>query len=256
MIRLDHVTVDYPSRPGILNTVSLHVPAGAFRFVTGPSGAGKTTLLKLLFMGLSPTAGKLELFGRNVMSLSRDQRAILRSRMGVVFQDFRLIDHMTVYDNVALPLRVTGKDGGTLRGGRAAKARGRRGRDRHRQDGSAGDEALDRDYVRELLHWVGLGDQAQSFPAELSGGQKQRVAIARAVINRPTLLLADEPTGNVDDGIGLKLIRLFEELNKLGTTVVVATHSEAILERFPYPAFHLEQGQVQLQGTMQGTAVP
>ena len=156
------------------------------------------------------------------MALSRDQRAIVRSRMGVVFQDFRLIEHMTVYDNVALPLRVTGKDIGG-----------------------------ERDYVRELLHWVGLGEHAKAFPAELSGGQKQRVAIARAVINRPTLLLADEPTGNVDDGIGLKLIRLFEELNKLGTTVVVATHSEAILDRFPYPEFRLHQGQVQLHGVPQ-----
>lgn len=222
MIRLDQVTVDYPSRPGILNNLSLHVPAGAFRFVTGPSGAGKSTLLKLLFMGLQPSQGKLEIFGRNVMALSRDQRAIVRSRMGVVFQDFRLIEHMTVYDNVALPLRVTGKDIGG-----------------------------ERDYVRELLHWVGLGEHAKAFPAELSGGQKQRVAIARAVINRPTLLLADEPTGNVDDGIGLKLIRLFEELNKLGTTVVVATHSEAILDRFPYPEFRLHQGQVQLHGVPQ-----
>jgi len=216
LIRLDQVTVDYPARPGILRDVSLHVPAGSFRFVTGPSGAGKTTLLKLMFLGLKPSAGRLQIFGRDSGALSRDQKAIVRSRLGVVFQDFRLIDHMTIYDNVALPLRVTGKD-----------------------------VSGERDYVRELLHWVGLGEHAQARPPELSGGQKQRAAIARAVINRPTLLLADEPTGNVDDGIGLKLLRLFEELNKLGTTVVVATHNEGLLERFNYPEIRLDQGRIQ-----------
>ncbi len=215
MIRLDQVTVDYPSRPGIIRDASLHLPPGAFRFVTGPSGAGKTTLLKLMFLGLQPSSGRLQIFGRDVAALSRDQKAFVRSRLGVVFQDFRLIDHMSIYDNVALPLRVTGKE---TKGAR--------------------------DYVRELLHWVGLGEHAEARPAQLSGGQKQRAAIARAVINRPTLLLADEPTGNVDDGIGLKLIRLLEELNKLGTTVVVATHNEGLLDRFPYPAIRLNQGQV------------
>lgn len=215
MIRMDQVSVDYPSRPGIIRNVSLHLPAGSFCFVTGPSGAGKTTLLKLMFLGLRPTAGTLQVFGRDVASLSRDQRAYVRSRLGVLFQDFRLIEHMSIYDNVALPLRLAGKD-------------------------SQGD----RDYVRELLDWVGLGDHAQAKPEELSGGQKQRAAIARAVINRPAVLLADEPTGNVDDGIGLKLLRLFEELNKLGTTVVVATHSESLLQRFEYPTLRLKQGQL------------
>lgn len=212
---MDQVTVDYPARPGIIRDVSLNLPAGSFSFVTGPSGAGKTTLLKLMFLGLKPTAGRLQIFGRNAYDLSRDQKAYVRSRLGVVFQDFRLIDHMSIYDNVALPLRVTGKD-----------------------------TTSERDYVQELLHWVGLGDYAKAKPEELSGGQKQRAAIARAVINRPALLLADEPTGNVDDGIGLKLIRLFEELNKLGTTVVVATHSESLLQRFDYPEICLDRGQL------------
>lgn len=215
MIRLDQVSVDYPSRPGIIRNVSLNLPAGSFCFVTGPSGAGKTTLLKLMFLGLSPSAGRMEIFGRDVAELSRDQRAYVRSRLGVVFQDFRLIDHMSIYDNVALPLRLTGKD-----------------------------SKDDRDTVQELLHWVGLGDYAKARPEQLSGGQKQRAAIARAVINRPAVLLADEPTGNVDDGIGLKLLRLFEELNKLGTTVVVATHSETLRQRFDYPEFRLSQGQL------------
>lgn len=215
MIRLDQVSVDYPSRPGIIRNVSLNLPAGSFCFVTGPSGAGKTTLLKLMFLGLSPSAGRMEIFGRDVAELSRDQRAYVRSRLGVVFQDFRLIDHMSIYDNVALPLRLTGKD-----------------------------SKDDRDTVQELLHWVGLGDYAKARPKQLSGGQKQRAAIARAVINRPAVLLADEPTGNVDDGIGLKLLRLFEELNKLGTTVVVATHSETLRQRFDYPEFRLSQGQL------------
>ena len=221
MLRVNITDFGYTEET-VLKNLDFTVEKGKHISILGESGCGKSTLLKLLFMGLKPSQGKLEIFGRNVMALSRDQRAIVRSRMGVVFQDFRLIEHMTVYDNVALPLRVTGKDVGG-----------------------------ERDYVRELLHWVGLGEHAKAFPAELSGGQKQRVAIARAVINRPTLLLADEPTGNVDDGIGLKLIRLFEELNKLGTTVVVATHSEAILDRFPYPEFRLHQGQVQLHGVPQ-----
>mgnify|MGYP001424417301 FL=1 len=212
---MDQVTVDYPARPGIIRDVSLNLPAGSFTFVTGPSGAGKTTLLKLMFLGLKPSAGRLQIFGRNAYDLSRDQKAYVRSRLGVVFQDFRLIDHMSIYDNVALPLRVTGKD-----------------------------VKSERDYVQELLYWVGLGDYANAKPEELSGGQKQRAAIARAVINRPALLLADEPTGNVDDGIGLKLIRLFEELNKLGTTVVVATHSESLLHRFEYPAIRLDGGRL------------
>jgi len=212
---MDQVTVDYPARPGIIRDVSLNLPAGSFTFVTGPSGAGKTTLLKLMFLGLKPSAGRLQIFGRNAYDLSRDQKAYVRSRLGVVFQDFRLIDHMSIYDNVALPLRVTGKD-----------------------------VKSERDYVQELLYWVGLGDYANAKPVELSGGQKQRAAIARAVINRPALLLADEPTGNVDDGIGLKLIRLFEELNKLGTTVVVATHSESLLQRFEYPAIRLDGGRL------------
>ena len=212
---MDQVTVDYPARPGIIRDVSLILPAGSFTFVTGPSGAGKTTLLKLMFLGLKPSAGRLQIFGRNAYDLSRDQKAYVRSRLGVVFQDFRLIDHMSIYDNVALPLRVTGKD-----------------------------VKSERDYVQELLYWVGLGDYANAKPEELSGGQKQRAAIARAVINRPALLLADEPTGNVDDGIGLKLIRLFEELNKLGTTVVVATHSESLLQRFEYPAIRLDGGRL------------
>lgn len=213
---MDQVSVDYPARPGIIRDVSLHLCAGSFSFVTGPSGAGKTTLLKLMFLGLSPSKGRLQIFGRDIADLSRDQKAYVRSRLGVVFQDFRLIDHMSIYDNIALPLRVTGKE---VKG--------------------------ERDYVGELLHWVGLGDHADAKPEQLSGGQKQRAAIARAVINRPALLLADEPTGNVDDGIGLKLIRLFEELNKLGTTVVVATHSDSLRQRFDYPEIRLNQGRVE-----------
>jgi len=223
---MDQINVDFPARPGVLRDVSLQVPSGGFRFVTGASGAGKTTLLRLMFLGLQPSQGRLEIFGRDTRRLTRDQKALVRSRLGVVFQDFRLIDHMSVYDNVALPLRVSGK---ALRG--------------------------DRDYVRELLHWVGLGEHADARPQQLSGGQKQRVAIARAVINRPNLLLADEPTGNVDDGIGIKLMRLLEELNKLGTTVVVATHSGALLERFDYPAFHLEGGRVQVADRPSPTGV-
>ena len=197
MIRLDQVTVDYPSRPGILNNLSLHVPAGAFRFVTGPSGAGKSTLLKLLFMGLQPSQGKLEIFGRNVMALSRDQRAIVRSRMGVVFQDFRLIEHMTVYDNVALPLR----------------------------EHTPRSEEDIRETVRRRLSSVGLEGVEELLPGELSGGMLRRAALARAIIMDPQIVLCDEPFSGLDPPNVARIEALLVSLNReRGLTLIVSSH--------------------------------
>ncbi len=180
MIRFDNVGLRYGGGPEILRDVTFHVLPGSFHFLTGPSGAGKTTLLRLLFMSLRPSRGLIFLFGENVTQLTAAGRASLRRRIGIVFQDFSLLDHLTTWENVALPLRVMGKK-----------------------------ESDYRDDVTDLLHWVGLGDRVNAYPEVLSGGEKQRAAIARAVIGRPELLLADEPTGNVDPAIGNRLLRLF-----------------------------------------------
>jgi cell division transport system ATP-binding protein len=201
-----------------LRDVTFHVLPGSFHFLTGPSGAGKTTLLRLLFMSLRPTRGLIFIFNENVAELSPGQRAGLRRRIGIVFQDFRLLEHLTTWENVALPLRVMGKR-----------------------------ESDYRDDVTDLLHWVGLGERMNAYPEILSGGEKQRAAIARAVIARPELLLADEPTGNVDPAIGNRLLRLFVELNRLGTSVIIATHDYALMEQLDAPRLALHDGQLQVR---------
>ena len=213
MVRFQNVGMRYGLGPEILHDVSFELEPGSFHFLTGPSGAGKSTLLKLIYLASRPSHGLITLFDRDIALVERDELPALRRRIGVVFQEFRLLNHLSVMDNVALPLRVAG-----------AK------------------ESDIRDNVAELLDWVGLSDHLQSRPATLSGGQKQRVAIARAVINRPHLLLADEPTGNVDDRIGIRLLYLIEELNKLGTTIIIATHNEALVSRFDHPEMHLSDG--------------
>lgn len=205
MIRLENVALKYGSGPDavdVLRHVSFHLQSGSFHFLTGPSGAGKTTLLRLLFLSLRPTAGQIELFGENVTRLAARKRAGIRRRIGIVFQDFRLLDHLTTWQNVALPLRVLGKK-----------------------------EAEYREDVTDLLQWVGLGDRMHHYPSVLSGGEQQRAAIARAVIGKPELLLADEPTGNVDPQMARRLLRLFIELNKLGTSVVIATHDHQLIRQ-------------------------
>ena len=218
MIRFDNVRVRYGGGPEILRDVTFHVLPGSFHFLTGPSGAGKTTLLRLLFMSLRPTRGLIFIFGENVAEMSPGQRAGLRRRIGIVFQDFRLLEHLTTWENVALPLRVMGKR-----------------------------ESDYRDDVTDLLHWVGLGERMNAYPEILSGGEKQRAAIARAVIARPELLLADEPTGNVDPAIGNRLLRLFVELNRLGTSVIIATHDYALMEQLDAPRLALHDGQLQVR---------
>ncbi len=213
MIRFENIGLRYGSGPEALRDVNLTLEPGSFHFLTGASGAGKSSLLRLMYLGLRPSRGTITVFGHDVADLKRADFPALRRQIGVVFQNFRLLDHLSALDNVALPLRMAGVG-----------------------------EAEIREHVVELLHWVGLGDALDAKPPTLSGGQQQRVAIARSVIARPRLLLADEPTGNVDDSIGMRLLYLFEELNKLGTTVVIATHNEGLIARFEHPRLHLERG--------------
>ncbi len=217
MVRLENVGLRYGHGPEILKDVSFKMGPGEFRFLTGPSGAGKSSLLRLLFLALRPTRGLVNLFGKDVTAVTRRELPALRRRIGVVFQDFRLLDHLTTYDNVALPLRIVG-------------AR----------------EPAYRSDVMELLSWVGLSDQARAYPPVLSGGEKQRAAIARAVIAKPELLLADEPTGNVDPALANRLLRLFVELNRLGTTVLIATHDTHLIQQARLPVFRLERGELRM----------
>ena len=213
IVRFENVGMRYRLGAEVLHDVSFSLPAGSFHFLTGPSGAGKSSLMRLMYLAHRPSRGSISMFGRDVSTVPRTELAALRRRIGVVFQDFRLIDHLSALDNVALPLRVAGAKEGQIR-----------------------------NHVAELLKWVGLESQTDDKPTTLSGGEQQRVAIARAVIARPQILLADEPTGNVDDDIAIRLMYLLEELNKIGTTVVVATHNESLIERFKHPCFHVEDG--------------
>ncbi len=217
VVQFHGVGVRYEHGPEILQDIDFSLPAGSFHFLTGASGAGKSSVLRLMYLAQRPNRGRIVLFGRDVGTLRRYQMPALRRRIGVVFQDFRLLDHLSTLDNVALPLRVAGAS-----------------------------EQDVRKFVPDLLDWVGLTDQIHAKPPTLSGGQKQRVAIARAVIGRPELLVADEPTGNVDDQIAMRLMYLFEELNKLGTTVLIATHNENLVSRLRHPRLHLEQGHLRL----------
>ncbi|MFL5065485.1 MAG: cell division ATP-binding protein FtsE, partial [Xanthobacteraceae bacterium] len=201
--------------PEILRDLTFRITPGSFQFLTGPSGAGKSSLLRLLFVSLRPTRGLISLFGHDIASLSKDALATLRRRVGIVFQDFRLLDHLTTYDNVALPLRVMGRREETYRA-----------------------------QVTELLHWVGLGQRMWALPPVLSGGEKQRAAIARAVIARPQLLLADEPTGNVDPALAKRLLRLFVELNKSGTSILIATHDIGLMDQFDARRLVLHEGRL------------
>lgn len=200
IVEFDRVGLRYGTGAEVLRDLDCRLEAGGFYFLTGPSGAGKTSLLKLLYLAQRPTRGRIRLFDQELTDAPREAMPAFRRRIGVVFQDFRLVRHLSAFDNVALPLRIAGRRDEEIEGP-----------------------------VREMLAWVGLADRASARPPTLSGGEQQRVAIARAVIAQPELLVADEPTGNVDSEMAARLLHLFRELNRLGTTVVVATHDMGLL---------------------------
>lgn len=205
IVKFDNVGLRYGTDPEVLSDLSFTLFPGSFYFLTGASGAGKTSLLKLLYLAQRPSRGSIRMFGKDMITLPRQKLPDFRRRLGVVFQNFRLVPHLSAFDNVALPLRLAG-----THEGKVIKA------------------------VTDMLEWVGLSHRAQAIPATMSGGEQQRVAIARAVIARPQMLIADEPTGNVDPEMALKLLRLFEALNnRVGTTVIVATHDVHLLKKVP-----------------------
>lgn len=218
IVSLQNVGLRYGKGREVLRDVNLELAAGSFQFLTGPSGAGKTSLLRLLFLSKQPTRGLISMFGRDMATLPRRKLPEIRRKIGVVFQDFRLLDHLTTYENIALPLRVAGKKPKDYR-----------------------------DNVLELLDWVGLAEYADAYPPVLSGGEKQRAAIARVVITQPDLLLADEPTGNVDPAMAQKLLRLFGELNKFGTTIVIATHDTNLIASASGPVMMLNEGRLEIK---------
>ncbi|MDP3371622.1 MAG: ATP-binding cassette domain-containing protein [Candidatus Paracaedibacteraceae bacterium] len=215
IVRFDHVSLCYPAGIPVFFNLNFSLYEGSFYFLTGASGAGKTSIMKLIYRDLRSSGGTITVFGHDISEINDTQLPKFRQKMGLVFQDCRLLPHLNALDNVALALRIAGMD---LKRARA--------------------------YSKELLHWVGLGDHFDFYPPTLSDGQKQRVGIARAVITRPLVLLADEPTGNVDDKSANKLILLLEELNKIGTTVMVATHNRMLVESFSHQELHLAKGEL------------
>jgi cell division transport system ATP-binding protein len=215
ILRFAGVSMRYGRGPEVLSDVSLSLPRGSFHFVTGPSGAGKSSLLKLIYLASRPSSGSVRLFGEDVAAMPARDLPRTRRRIGVVFQDLLLLDHLSAFDNTALPLRIAGH--------KASE---------YRND------------VAELLAWVGLGARMDALPPTLAGGEKQRLAIARAVVNRPEILLADEPTGNVDHEMALRIYRLFVELNRLGTTIIIATHDQDLVARSARPVLHLDKGRL------------
>jgi len=213
MIKLSHIGLRYDGGPEILSDITLDLHPGSFHYLTGASGSGKTTLMRLLYLGLLPTRGDVDFFGQDVMRLSRRKRALIRQHIGVIFQDFRLLPHLSLYDNIALPLRLKNMREGAIKHA-----------------------------VEEMADWIGLKDYLKVKPLSLSGGQQQRIAIARAVVTKPKILLADEPTGSLDDPMGEKIMGLFEELNNNGTAVMVATHNKGMIDAFPHPVLKLKAG--------------
>jgi cell division transport system ATP-binding protein len=221
VVRFDDVSMRYGRAPETLKDISFALAPGSFHFLTGASGAGKSSLLKLIFLAAQPSKGLLHLFGQDVSTVAPRDQPFLRRRVGVVFQEFKLLEHLSAFDNTALPLRIAGRKP-----------------DSYRHD------------VAELLTWVGLRSRMHAMPATLAGGEKQRLAIARAVVNRPDILLADEPTGNVDHEMALRIFRLFVELNRLGATVLIATHDRDLVARSGMPVMHLEDGRLVEGGSL------
>lgn len=216
MITFNNVAYRYAAGQNVaVQNIEFNLPKGSFHFLCGPSGAGKTTIFRMLYMDLIPTNGVLTMFDKNVKKLSRQEIAIQRRRMGIVFQDFRLLNHLNVEENVSLPLSLHGP------------------LSKEQQES-----------VKEILSWVGLGHKLEAYPEELSGGEKQRVGIARAVVGRPQLLIADEPTGNVDEKMGKRIMHLFCELHRHGTTVLIATHDQSLVDAFKFPCLYMDEGKL------------
>ncbi len=220
MIRFENVGLRYGAGAECLSDLSFNLAAGSFTALTGPSGAGKTSLLKLIYLAERASRGLVTLMDRDIATLSREDLPALRQQIGIVFQDFRLLNHLSLFDNIALPLYMKGKQ------------------PKHYQDD-----------VMEMLDWIGLKSRAHALPPVLSGGEQQRVAIARAVVTRPKLLIADEPTGNVDAKMGHDIFSLFEAMNKIGTTVVIATHDEHLAHTFGEQIIALDNGRMRLEKT-------
>ena len=215
MIRLDKVGMRYGSGPEVLREVNLTLNRGEFMFLMGPSGAGKTTLFRVLGLLNMPSTGRLTMFDKDVATMSREQLTAQRRRIGMVFQDFRLLDHLSAFDNIALPLRINGG-----------------------QDEQIGG------FVSEMLGWLGLAELIEAKPPTLSMGQRQLVAVARAVVTRPNLLLCDEPTSNIDSKLARRLMHLFTQLSKLGTAVLISTHNDDLVERYGHPVLHMDNGRL------------
>ncbi len=219
-ISFANVAARYDGTPEILTDVSFNISSGSFYFLSGASGAGKTTLLRLIYQLHKPSRGQIKLYGQTTNEMTRDEITKIRQKMAIVFQDYSLLSHLTVFDNVALPLRVRGMP-----------------------------EAKIKKLVTKVLDWVGLGKYADAAPLTLSGGQKQRVSVARAITIQPTILLADEPTGNLDDENASRLMELFIQMNKIfGTTIILATHSKKLMETYKFPVIHVENHRVSFLG--------
>lgn len=218
MISFEYVGLRYGIGPEVLSDISFTLEPGSFHFLTGPSGAGKTSLMRLMYLAHLPSRGIIRIFGENVVTTKREKRMEIRQKIGTVFQDFRLLPHLSAFDNVALPMRIAGRADHDIKNN-----------------------------VSELMEWVGLSDYMKALPNTLSGGQQQRVAVARAVVARPKLLLADEPTGNLDDKIGSRIFKLFEQLNKTGTSIVVATHNLDMMREFKHPCMVLDNGSMHIE---------
>jgi len=219
LIIIKDLSLAYPQGKTVLDNISFYLAQGSFYFLTGKSGAGKTSFLKMLSLSMKHTEGYLEIFGEDADRISDTRLPYLKRRTGLVYQDFRLLNHLTVQENVALPLKVSGESKKEIR-----------------------------EKTEEIMRWIGLTEYAHERPEILSGGQKQRVAIARAVINKPDLILADEPTGNLDPQLALKFMHLFETLHQDGTTIIIATHDESLISKFSHhKVLRLEDGKLKVQ---------
>jgi len=227
-ISFANVAAQYDSGGAVLSDVSFNISNGAFYFLSGASGAGKTTLLRLIYQLHKQSTGQIKIFGKPTTDLSRDAITGLRRKMAIVFQEYSLLSHLSVFDNVALPLRVRKMS-----------------------------EAKIKKLVDKTLEWVGLGRYANANPRELSGGQQQRVSVARAIIIQPEILLADEPTGNLDDENASRLMELFIQMNKsFGTTIILATHSKKLIDTYKMPVIKVENHKVSFSGQEQATVIP